>query len=420
MPAAYAHYNRPLKMYVGSVELYAAKDIKRVVIGDEKVLSVKVIDSEGVLLFGNEVGESDLQLWLHDGRLIKYSVYVTPDNSLRGLARLETLLSSFSQLSVHELEGFVVVSGNAPIEAKNQIEEALQAAESVINLINYTQYGPGLTPMVRMDVKIVEFNTRNLNNIGVNWERSMAGPAFSGAKYLSANRTFNLSSTGAHVGAINEAISGQSGGIGHRGFSSFGIVTGIGSQIQLLSQRGDARLLAEPNLMTRSGQSASFLAGGEFPITVFSALGTPTVQFKEYGIRLEIEPVVDGSNNITSSVLAEVSSIDPSFDDGGIPGLLTRRTQSVINVQNGETIVISGLVNSQMAKAVSKFPFLGDIPIIGELFKSRNFRDEKTELVIFVTPTIVYPQESSHITQLENAKMMLNNARKITPFSILD
>lgn len=179
-------------------------------------------------------------------------------------------------------------------------------------------------------------------------------------------------------------------------------------------------MLAEPNLATRSGETASFLAGGEFPIPVTNGLGATDVEFKEYGIKLDIEPFVDHQQNIISKVVAEVSSIDPSTSVENVPGLLTRRTESVINVKNNETIVISGLVNSEMSKAVSKFPFLGDIPVIGELFKSRNFRDKKTELVIFVTPTVVYPGEESHDKQLARAKELAGEAGELKAFYILD
>ncbi|MEE2025765.1 type II and III secretion system protein family protein [Alkalimonas mucilaginosa] len=416
----YAHYNQPFKMYVGSVELYAAPDVERIVIGNGSVLSAKVVDEKGVLLFGDSVGESDLQLWLKDGRLIKLSVYVTVNNSLRGVARVKHMLSAFPQLAIQELEGLIIVSGHAPLEAQSQIEAALDASESVVNMINYTHFGPGLTPMVRMDVKIVEFSKSNINNIGVRWESGMAGPAFGAAKSFSANQIFHVSSPGEYLDGINSAITNRIGVLDHRSWTSFGIVTGIGSQIQLLSEKGDARMLAQPNLMTRSGQTASFLAGGEFPISVVSALGSPVVEFKEYGIRLEIEPVVDSANNITSKIMAEVSSLDPSVSIAGVPGMLTRRTESVVNVHNGETIVISGLVNSQMSKAVSKFPLLGDIPILGELFKSRDFRDEKTELMIFVTPTIVFPEEASHQRSLERAREMVEQSQDMKLFSILD
>ena len=179
-------------------------------------------------------------------------------------------------------------------------------------------------------------------------------------------------------------------------------------------------MLAEPNLTTRSGETASFLAGGEFPIQSVSGLGAVDVEFKEYGIKLDIEPVVDENQNIVSRVMAEVSSIDPSVSIGSIPGLLTRKTESVINVKNNETIVISGLVSSEMSKSVSKFPFLGEIPILGELFKSRDFRDKKSELVIFVTPTIVYPGEERHDAQLARGVELTDEASKLEAFYILD
>lgn len=249
----------------------------------------------------------------------------------------------------------------------------------------------------------------------------MSGPAFGAAKAFTANPIFSVSSPGQYANSIGGAVSDAIGVLDTRGWSYFGIVTGIGSQIQLLAEKGDARMLAEPNLTTRSGEAASFLAGGEIPIRTVSGVGSVDIQYKEYGIRLNIEPVVDADNNIVSRVMAEVSAVDPSIQlEGSAPGFLTRRTESVINVKNKQTMVISGLVNSEMSKVVNKFPLLGDIPILGELFKSRNFREEKTELVIFVTPTVVYPGEDSHEKSLSRARELVDDAAKLEAFYILD
>lgn len=415
-----AHNNKQMKLYVGAVELYKASNVERIVVGNGKVLSAKVIDNKGVLLIGEEPGNTDLQLWQKDGKLIKLSLTVTSDNSLRTTTMVKKMLSAFPSLTVTESDGLIIVQGEAALGQKEQLEKILEAGPNIVSLVKYLKFAKTMAPMVKMQVKIVEFNKSTLNNVGIKWETAMAGPAYGVAKGFTANPIFSVASPGQYTEAITEAITGNIGVLDTRGWSSLGIVSGIGSQIQLLSEKGDARMLAEPNLTTRSGESASFLAGGEFPIRSVSGLGAVDVEFKEYGIKLDIEPVVDDELNIVSRVMAEVSSIDPSVAVDGVPGMLTRRTESVINVKNHETIVISGLVNSEMSKIVNKFPILGDIPILGELFKSRDFKDDKTELVIFVTPVVVYPGQEDHDAQLNRGLEMAEEATKLEAFYILD
>lgn len=158
--------------------------------------------------------------------------------------------------------------------------------------------------------------------------------------------------------------------------------------INLLQEDGNARMLAEPSLSTRSGEMASFQSGGEFPIAVLNQFGQPVIEMQDYGIQLEIEPVTDDDGNIISRVRAEMSSIDFSTVVNGIPGILTRNTESVVNLRSGETMVISGLMKTEDSKAISKLPLLGDIPVLGQLFTSRNFIEGRTELIILVTPRI--------------------------------
>ncbi len=416
----FAHNNKPFKLYVGAVELYKIENIERIVVGNGSIVSAKVLDEKAVILIGESAGETDLQLWQKSGKVIKMSITVTQDNTLKTTAKVKRMLTAFPSLTVSENDGLIIVQGEADLVQKEQLEKILAAGPNVVSLVKYLKFAKVMAPMIKMQVKIVEFNKSTLNNIGIKWDTTMAGPAYGAAKAFTANPIFSVTSSSQISNSIADAVTGSIGVLDTRGWSYMGIVTGISSQIQLLSEKGDARMLAEPNLTTRSGESASFLAGGEFPVQSVTGLGAVNVEFKEYGIKLDIEPVVDDEQNIVSRIMAEVSSIDPSRSFDGIPGMLTRRTESVINVKNNQTIVISGLVNSQMSKIVHKFPFLGDIPVLGELFKSRNFKEDKSELVIFVTPTVVYPGEESHDKQLARGLEMVDESSKLEAFYILD
>ncbi len=147
-------------------------------------------------------------------------------------------------------------------------------------------------------------------------------------------------------------------------------------------------MLASPSLSTVSGESATFLSGGDFPVAVLNEFGQPVVEFRQFGIQLEIEPLMDRNHNIRSKIRAEVSSIDFAVQVNGVPGLRRRETQSTITARPGETIIISGLLNAEDSKNVNKVPWLGDIPILGRLFRSDDFLKQRSEMVVMVTPRI--------------------------------
>ena len=196
--------------------------------------------------------------------------------------------------------------------------------------------------------------------------------------------------------------------LGEAAFGALGLGFDIGSVsfgvlFEALEQKRMARTLAEPSLTALSGQEASFLAGGEFPIELSTINGT-TIQFKEFGVALSVKPQVDRNNNIRANVATEISAIDRSVSVGDVPGLLTRKTSTDISMRSGETLVMSGLINQEASKDISGIKFLKDIPILGNLFRSKNFRDRKTELVIFVTPTVFNADSDINKEALEYAK----------------
>jgi pilus assembly protein CpaC len=174
----------------------------------------------------------------------------------------------------------------------------------------------------------------------------------------------------------------------------------------LAISNGDAGVLASPELATRSGGEAKFLAGGQVPLPVTSPTGQISVTFKDYGIKLNVMPVVDDNNLIQAKLETEVSSIDPSVRVQGIPGFLTRSTSSDINLKSGQTIVLSGLVNQDLSNNINKFPWLGDVPILGVFFKSKNFQANRSDLVMFVTPTVVDPSSTANQQRLDKGKQL--------------
>ena len=153
--------------------------------------------------------------------------------------------------------------------------------------------------------------------------------------------------------------------------------------------QGDARILASPELTAKSGGKARLQVGGEIPIPLAGAFGTQTVEFKPYGIIFSIEPVIDGSDIITAKLSTELSQIDPAVTVAGIPGFLTRSTSTEISVRPGQMIALSGLVNSELSNAIDKVPGIGNMPIFGRLFRSDDFRNKRSDLVVLLEPEII-------------------------------
>ena len=250
------------------------------------------------------------------------------------------------------------------------------------------------TAQVQIDTRIVELSRKALRQAGINFSR--VGP----------NSTISVSPPG--------VLSGVAGG-GGTGFlldsasgflplsQAFNLVYGNAGEnllvtVSVLEQNGLAHTLAEPTLVALSGQTASFLAGGEIPIPVTqsgSGGNAITVEYKPFGIRLMVTPTVLASDRIALKVAPEVSEIDPSsgVDTGGVtvPGLITRRADTAIELASGESFAISGLVSQQMNTSVDKIPGLGDLPILGAFFKTTHFEREDRELLMIVSPHLVKP-----------------------------
>lgn len=253
-----------------------------------------------------------------------------------------------------------------------------------------------LESMIHMHVKIVEFRKAALGKLGIDWTKDINGPSFAVAGDALTSTLFRGTVDNPIFDNLPRAV---------KPFETyFGIATEITSRIHYLAASGDAMTLAEPRLSCRNGGVATFLAGGEVPYPVIGVNGQTNVEFKEYGIKLNISPVADPSGIIAARLLTEVSQIDPAVNVLGAPGFLTRKTETEMNVRAGETIVISGLLNAESSDDVDKVAGLGDIPILGALFRSKAYRNNLTELVVFVTPEIMEVDSPLNKKQIERAQ----------------
>lgn len=232
--------------------------------------------------------------------------------------------------------------------------------------------------MVEVAVEIMEIDSKSALKAGLSWG-SVSAPATAGAA--------------AGPAIPNNLTIGESSPPPLVAFGSF-TRQSLTASIQLLIDRGKAKTLSKPKLLAVSGSEASFLSGGEIPYVSESNLGTSNVQWKPYGVKLKIKPSIDGDDNISADLRVEVSGIDNAngvATGSGIiiPALSTRWVETSVYMKNGSTLVIAGLINENDQKLTSGIPLLSDIPILGELFRFTNDSKTQTELVIFVTPSLV-------------------------------
>nr|WP_309907272.1 type II and III secretion system protein family protein [Caballeronia sp. LZ035] len=364
------------------MSLAPGKAVTRVAIGDPAVADVNVLKGGGVLLVGKAAGSTSLMLWQRGSETpLSYTVDVA---SGAGAALAE---SDAPQVRV--LGKTAVLTGSTPSVGKHQ--RAVAAARASVGKDGAIVDASTIAArsVVQVDVKVVEFSKSVLKEAGFNlFSQNHAGFAFgtfapTALSSVSGGATSPLAVTATSpIGsAFNLLLNSTS--------------RGLFANLSLLEGNNLARVLAQPTLVALSGQSASFLAGGEIPVPVPQSLGTTTIVYKPYGIGLSLTPTVLGPERIALKVAPEASQLDfahaITIDGVSVPALTTRRAETAVELGDGESFVIGGLVDRETASNVNKVPLLGDLPIIGAFFKTLQYSQQDRELVIIVTPHLVAP-----------------------------
>jgi pilus assembly protein CpaC len=369
----------PITLYVGEAHVINEPGVRRIAVGNGKVLQATALDDRQVLVLPEAPGQSTLLLWGRSGPERSYVFNVLPADTGRLLAEVRAMLGDARRVSARVVGDKILVEGaEVSEEVSARIAEIARRYPQVVNLLPKV----GQERMIAMDVKFIEIRREMLENIGVKWGASMQGPSFQ--VIGDVQRSSALRPGGAAQGSglqIAPRISPFA--------TSLSIASSLGSMINLLVQNGDAVILAEPRLSCRSGGSARFVAGGELPIPVAGALGTSSVGFKEYGIKFDVSPVASDSGLIAARIATEISAINFEVAVRQVPGLTKRRAETDVNLRENETLVIAGLLTEEGARNMDRVAGAAELPVLGALFRSRQFRDRQTELVVFITPRFV-------------------------------
>ncbi len=373
-----------IEMYPGEVDTVNVGTVDRVAVGDEEVAKVSVMDDGKLLIVANAPGETDLVIWQEGQRESRYGITVTTDNVSRRHRMVRSALSEFPGLTTREVNGLIIISGELDPEDMKRYETLVGELTGVVSQVKPKEVP--MRDMIKLKAQILEVDQDYRRNLGVDWDDTLNGPTVAAVGTGVSNDEFQVLP---EEGNVNFENLSSSTALSERSFYPFvGIATGLTSSINLMKHQGAARTLAEPVLITRSGETAEFLSGGEIPFETQDEVGNSIVQFREFGIQLEIEPRSDGDGNILAMIDAEVSSADFATGVEGVPGLDTRRANSVVNVQSGETILISGLVSTEDNVSHEGIPYLSEIPYLGSLFSFTDRSESRKELIILVTPEI--------------------------------
>ena len=374
--------NRVMNLYVGQSEFINDNSITNVAVGSDEIINALPIDKKGVLLTGVKSGDTTIKVWRNKS-VQSINTHIYPANLFRMLDEIKYFLQNYPQLDASIVGDSIIVEGETlSSEDKNKIDSFLSQYSYITNLTrtNSQTADQNDTRMVYFDVKIVEVSRSDSQNLGIEWSSEANGPQLGIAgefKKSNAYRSGKLEMDGVPTG---NPI---------RPFQTYaGLITSLSSKINLMESNGTAKLVAHPVLSCRNGGDAEFLSGGQVPFTTASATGTPSVEFKDYGIKLNVSPIIQNDGSILAKITSEISEIDPSIQILGVPGLLTRKTNTDFSLQNGETLVLSGLNYNRNSETDNNVPGLSKAPFIGRLFKNESKVDSQTELLFIVTPYI--------------------------------
>ncbi len=459
-----------ISLGVGQQKVIQVSNVARVAIGEPDVADVKQVGGGNErLVTGVGEGRTSLLVWRNNDTRLSYVIVVRKQDPKEVVSEVRALLGDREGIQIRvvgdrvyldgetittddyervqqvtqlypSVKSFVRPSGNAKKLAAESLNKAYQknGLKGVqANVIGSTLFLEGWVDsaedMKRLDLvtKAVGERAENMVSVGLKKmvlvEVDFVEVSYGQNKLVGIKPPLQLVSIGDGASAsvnIVQPLPGLSeAGANKSGTFTLGASAASDFSIGARFDYGFVRVLSQPKLVCASGEKAEFVAGGEIPLLLVTQ-NTFAVEWKKFGIVLNITPTADRSGNIGTEIYAEVSDIDRSISIRAngfeVPGFRLRDVKTNVTVKDGETIILSGLFNYNEDKEVSKVPLLGHIPIIGELFKSRNFIDKKTELAIYVTPRVVSPGSDRVKELIQDARKLYKDAAETVNFSIFD
>jgi pilus assembly protein CpaC len=388
----------PMTLTVGRGELLQFPDeTSRVSVSDPTIADAVVVSTHDVVLNGKAPGTTTIMIW-HGDNVSPYAITVQPDLSEIQKQLRATFPSE--QIEVSSSKDAILLTGvvTEPETAKQAAAIAAAYAKSVVNMI---QSPPADNRQIMLQVKFASVDRTSLANLGANI--FSLSPKLNGSATTQQFPFPSLGQLPFTQGPGGPQLGNQTVTVSNLlNIFAFRPDLNIGATLALLQSQNLLQILAEPNLMTLSGHEASFLAGGEFPYPVITNTGTGaqptpvvTIQFRPFGVRLNFTPTVEPNGLIHLKVKPEVSSLDfanaLTISGFTIPALSSRTAETEVELREGESFAIAGLIDNRVTKQIAKLPGIGDLPVIGNLFRSRSTDKTNTELLVLITPSFVKP-----------------------------
>jgi pilus assembly protein CpaC len=385
-----------------SVLIRTEARLKRVLVGNPAVVTTTTTDPNEIVVTATAPGSSSLVLWQEDNSSRIIEVFVDVDVSLLRDAVQRAFPKEAIQVEAEE--GRVVLNGlaSSPAVADQVLKMAAPFSKDLVNSIRVAL--PGRQRQILLRVKFAEIDRSKLSQFGINLLST------GGANTIGTVTTGQFGSLGLGNGNTLKSQIGAP----TKGFETSNTISdllnifvfrpdlNLGATIRDLQTHNVLQILAEPNLMAASGESATFLAGGELPYPLVQGVAgqsTVSVQFRPFGVKLEFTGTIESDDIIRLKVAPEVSSLDfanaVTISGFTLPAISTRNAQTVVELKNGQSFGIAGLLDQRTTVQLSKVPGIGDVPILGLLFRSRSVNKSNTELMVIVTPTIVDPTAAS-------------------------
>lgn len=389
-------------------------------VANDGIADVQVRSANQIYIFGKGAGETTVYATNKAGKVV-YSTNVRVGTNYDSIGGLLKTAMPDAQIHATPMNGVVVLTGT--VAAPEDVEEANRIVQAYVGdqakIISRLKTATPLQVMLR--VRFAEVSRSLTKEIGVNlMSRDNSGGFIFGVGQGTAGTikavTDATDASGLPAGSTSYTFNAKQGATS-LGLAGHLLGLDLLSTIDLAENDGRATILAEPTLTALSGETASFLAGGEFPIPISQSLGNTTIEYKQYGVGLAFTPTVLADGRISMRVRPEVSELSDNgaikFNNFQVPALTTRRAETTVELGSGQSFMIGGLLRNTSNNSTDKAPWLGDLPILGNLFRSNSFKRQETELVIIVTPYLVRPISDSQIALPTDGFRNANDAQRI-------
>lgn len=395
---ALAASNLTVHVETGSSVVLNIANVKRIAVGNSQVLQASEINGREIVVFGKAKGATTLDVWVSGGKRISYQIQVTPAGLNRVHREIMSMLKSIPNARSTVIGEKIVIEGEDLADLDQaKIARLVTRYPEVIDLTSQI----GWDRMVLLDVQVIEIPSSRMQELGVRWDPSGNGGMLAGVAW------------DAHSSVVSQRPGDSAMGVPFplkQAAGYFGVNALLSARIAALSKSGEAVILAQPQLLARSGSTASFLAGGEVPYASIDKDGKSTTTFKKYGVSLNITPSVDRHSAVRSKIDIEVSSVDTTINVPGGPAMKIRKASTEFNVRSGQTLVLGGFLSREKSADQDGLPGLSNMPVLGGLFGVQREMSRQTELAIFVTPVVVDAEHPEMQARISNGKEILSKA----------